>query len=166
MSSSEAGKPKAGFLHSLSDRVNTITEAALFATLVLMVIVTVLQVVFRFFFTALTWSEEAACFLLVFASLLGAAVAFKKGSHIAITFLLDKLPPLGRKIMQTVVGLLGIGFFAIVAYYGTSLMRTEAGQLTPALQISMKWIYLQYPLVGCVVLLHLVDSIATTWERS
>ncbi|HWR11685.1 MAG TPA: TRAP transporter small permease [Rectinemataceae bacterium] len=166
MSSNEAEKSDKSFLHSLSDRVNTITEAALFATLVLMVIVTVAQVVFRFFFTALTWSEELACFLLVFASLLGTAVAFKKGSHISVTFFLDKLPPTAKKAMKTFIALLGIGFFVIVAWYGALLMKTEANQITPAMMISMKWIYLMYPLAGCIVLLHFVDSIATIWKRS
>ncbi len=166
MSSTEEGKANTGLLHSLSDRINTITEAALFVTLVLMVIVTVAQVVFRFFFTALTWSEELACFLLVFASLLGTAVAFKKGNHIAVTFVLDKLPPAAKKVMQTVIGFLGIGFFAIVAWFGAVLMKSEAGQITPAMQISMKWLYLMYPLVGCVVMIHVVDSLTAIWKRS
>jgi TRAP-type C4-dicarboxylate transport system permease small subunit len=165
MSPTEAGKPK-GFLHALSDRVNTVTEAALFVTLVAMVIVTVAQVVFRFFFEALTWSEELACFLLVLASLLGAAVAFKRGSHISVTFLLDKLPPAGKKAMRTFIILLGMGFFGIVAYYGAVLMGTEAGQKSPALQLSMKWVYLMYPVIGGVTILHFVDALASIWERS
>ena len=165
MSSTDEGKRK-GFLHALSDRVNTVTEAALFVTLVAMVIVTVAQVVFRFFFEALTWSEELACFLLVLASLLGAAVAFKRGSHISVTFLLDKLPPAGKKAMRTFIILLGMGFFGIVAYYGAVLMGTEAGQKSPALQLSMKWVYLMYPVIGGVTILHFVDALASIWERS
>jgi len=166
MSSTEEGKHSSSLLHSLSDRINTITEVALFVTLVLMVIVTVAQVVFRFFFDALTWSEELACFLLVFASLLGTSVAFKKGNHIAVTFVLDKLPPVAKNVMRTVIGLLGVLFFTVVAYYGAYLMKTEAGQLSPAMMVSMKWIYLMYPLVGCIVLIHIADSLATIWKRS
>lgn len=165
MSSNDEGK-KRNFLHWLSDRINTITEAALFVTLVIMVLVTVMQVVFRFFFTALTWSEELACFLLVLASLLGAAVAFKKGSHIAVTFILDKLPPIAKKVLQTLINILGIGFFIIVAYYGAVLMGTEAGQRSPAMMLSMKWVYFMYPVIGGVILLHFVDAIVRTWERN
>lgn len=165
MSPTDEGKRR-GFLHALSDRVNAVTEAALFVTLVAMVIVTVAQVVFRFFFEALTWSEELACFLLVLASLLGAAVAFKRGSHISVTFLLDKLPPAGKKVMRTFITLLGMGFFVIVAYYGAMLMGSEAGQKSPALQLSMKWVYLMYPVTGGVTILHFIDSLASIWERS
>ena len=167
MPSSKARKEvEASFLHRLSDKANSVTEALLFATMILMVTVTTLQVVFRFFFNALTWSEELSCFLLVLASLLGASVAFKKGNHIAVTFLLDKLSGAGKKLMQTLIGLLGFGFFAIVAYYGVVLMRAESGQLTPAMGLSMRWIYLMYPITGGLVMLHIADSIAAVWKRS
>ncbi|TXT42093.1 MAG: tripartite AtP-independent periplasmic transporter subunit DctQ [Spirochaetes bacterium] len=159
-------RAKALFLHTMSDRINTISEAVLFASLLLMVVVSVLQVVFRFFFTALTWSEELSCFLLVFVSLLGSAVAFKKGSHIAVTFLLDKLKGGAKKSAQTVIALLGLLFFAIVAYYGAVLMQAEAGQLTPAMGLSMKWIYLIYPVVGGITIVHITDWVFRIWEEA
>ena len=165
MSSTEAGRTRTRLLHSLSDRINTITEAALFITIVAMVVVTLLQVVFRFFFEALSWSEELSCFLLVLASLLGAAVAFKRGSHIAVRFILDKLPPVAQKALQTIISLLGIGFFLVVAYYGAVLMGSEASQSSPALSLSMKWVYLMYPVTSGVIILHFADSIAHTWEK-
>ncbi len=166
MSSTETGRTRTSLLHSLSDRVNTITEAALFITIVVMVVVTLLQVVFRFFFDALSWSEELSCFLLVLASLLGAAVAFKRGSHIAVRFILDKLPSVPHKALQTIISLLGIGFFAVVAYYGVVLMGTEASQKSPAMSLSMNWVYLVYPVTSGVIMLHFVDSIARTWENN
>ncbi len=153
----------APFLRALSDGLNKISEAVLFAVLLLMVGVTTAQVVFRFFFTALVWSEELSNFLLVFASFLGAAVAFKRGSHISITFLIEKVSPLGRKLLLTLGQLLGLLFFGIVVYYGAVLMKAEAGQTTPALQISMTWIYLIYPAVGSVIILHLLDGLFTIW---
>lgn len=154
---------KASFLHSFSDRVNQVVEAVLFGTLVVMVLVTVAQVVFRFFFTALTWSEELSCFLLVFASLLGTTVAFKKGNHIAVTVILDRLKGTLKKLLQTLIALIGIAFFAIVGWYGVVLMKSEATQLTPAMQIPMSWIYLMYPIAGGIVLLHLLDSLVDVW---
>jgi TRAP-type transport system small permease protein len=156
---------KASSLHRLSDVLNLWSERFLFVLMLAMVAVTTAQVVFRFFFEALIWSEELSCFLLVLASLVGSAVAFKRGSHIAITFLADKLPGPARKVLATIVYLLGIAFFAIVAVYGAVLMRGEAEQTTPALQISMKWIYLMYPATGIVTAIHLLDGMMKTWEE-
>lgn len=163
-SSTDRKEARASLLHVVSDVVNLWSERLLFLLIVAMVIVTTAQVVFRFFFEALTWSEELSCFLLVFASLVGSSVAFKRGSHIAVTFLAEKLPVMLRKILATLVYILGCVFFVIVAVYGAGLMKSEAGQTTPALLISMKWIYLIYPVVGTVTTLHLVDGIARVWE--
>ena len=155
---------RAPFIHNASDLLNRWSEKALFGLMLLMVLVTVAQVVFRFFFDALTWSEELSCFLLVFASLVGSAIAFKRGTHIAVTFLNDRLPPGAKKALATFIYLLGLGFFAIVAYYGAVMMQAEGGQMTPAMQISMRWIYLMYPVVGIITGLHLIDGIVKTWE--
>ena len=146
-------------LQVLSDRVNRVSERLLFFLMLLMIGVTTAQVFFRFFFEALTWSEELSCFLLVLASLLGAAIAFKRGSHIAVPFLPQKLPGSLQKAMAVLVNLLGILFFAIVAYYGAVLMKSEAGQTTPAMMISMAWVYAMYPALGAVIMLHLAAGL-------
>lgn len=159
------GTARVSVLRALSDAANRISEKLLFVLMILMVLVTMAQVIFRFFFTALTWSEELTTFLLVFASLVGTAVAFKKGSHIAVTFLAEKLPSTGKKLLATLVNLLALGFFGIVTVYGVQLMRSEASQLTPAMQISMVWIYLMYPVVGVIIILHLADNLTTIWKK-
>lgn len=155
----ERGGPKGSPLSGLSGRLNRLCEALLFSLLCLMIGVTTLQVVCRFFFDALVWSEELTRFLLVLASLVGAAVGFKRGSHIAVTFFLHRLPPAAFRIMAVLLQLVAIAFFGIVAWYGGVLMVSESGQTTPALGISMTWVYLMYPVMGAVVTVHLLDGI-------
>lgn len=166
MSATTDEKPaKKSALTSLSDTANRWSERILFILMLLMVIIATAQVVCRFFFKALTWSEEFSCYLLVLASLVGTAVAFKRGSHIAVTALIEKLEPTAKKVMASFVDLLGLAFFGIVAWYGAVLMRTEASQVTPSMQISMKWIYLMYPLVGIVIMIHILDNLAAIWTK-
>jgi TRAP-type C4-dicarboxylate transport system permease small subunit len=98
----------------------------------------VLQVICRFFFDALVWSDEPTRFLLVLASLVGAAVGFKRGSHIAVTFFLHRLPPVAFRIMAVLLQLVAIAFFGIVAWYGGVLMVSESGRFYgPGDQASM-----------------------------
>lgn len=143
----------------LSDYVNKISEIVLFTMMLAMIAVTTMQIICRLFFEALIWSEELTTYLLVAASLLGAAIAFKRGSHIAVTFLVHKLPLPLKKATELLVQGIGILFFFVVAYYGGVLMKSEAMQTTPAMGISMTWIYLMYPVVGSIVLLHLVAGL-------
>lgn len=149
----------------LSDSLNRISEVVLFCLMVGMIGVTTMQVFCRFFLNALIWSEELTRFMLVAASLLGAAVAFKRGSHIAVTFLVMKLPSGVRKVVALVVQFIGIAFFFIVAYYGILLMRSEGSQTTPAMGISMGWVYLIYPLIGGIILIHLISGIREILRR-
>ena len=143
----------------LSDYVNKISEIVLFTMMLAMIAVTTMQIICRLFFEALIWSEELTTYLLVASSLLGAAIAFKRGSHIAVTFLVHKLPLPLKKATELLVQGIGILFFFVVAYYGGVLMKSEAMQTTPAMGISMTWIYLMYPIVGSIVLLHLVAGL-------
>ena len=152
-------------LLKLSDMLNRASEIALFTMMMAMILITLLQVVCRFFFDALIWSEEVVCFLLVAASLLGAAIAFKRGSHIAVTSLVLKLNPGLQKVLSVFVQLIGIVFFVIVAWYGGVLTKSESFQTTPAMGISMSWIYVMYPLIGGITLVHLAAQLHETFRR-
>ena len=145
------------FLGKLSDRVNAACEMGLFATLTLMTVITILQIACRILFKALTWSEEATCFLLVFASFLGTTVAFKRGSNIAVNFLLNALPNPVKKGATLAIELLGIAFFGVMAWYGATLCVQERMQVASSMPISMGWIYLVFPLTGAVTILHLAE---------
>lgn len=146
----------------LSDGLNGISERLLFLLMAAMILLTILQIVCRLLGDALIWSEEVICFALVAATMVGASVAFKRGSHIAVTSLIDRLSPERRKIMACLVHGVGMAFFVVVAWYGVVLMRGEAFQTTPALGIPMSWIYLLYPLTGAVTLVHLVSALVET----
>ncbi|QTX32176.1 TRAP transporter small permease [Aminithiophilus ramosus] len=155
------GERRSPFLR-LSDGLNGISERLLFLLMAAMILLTILQIVFRLLGDALIWSEEVICFALVAATMVGASVAFKRGSHIAVTSLIDRLSPERRKIMACLVHGVGMAFFVVVAWYGVVLMRGEAFQTTPALGIPMSWIYLLYPLTGAVTLVHLVSALVET----
>jgi len=145
------------FLGKLSDRVNSACEVGLFATLALMTAVTILQIVCRMWFRALTWSEELTSFLLVFATFLGTAVAFKRGAHLAVGFLLDVLPRPVKKMALLAIELLGITFFAVAAWYGAMFAFQERMQMASSMPISMGWLYMVFPLTGVITILHLLE---------
>jgi len=161
----KAAAPSLLLFLSWSNRINNWSEKALFGLMLAMIFFTTLQVIARVFFTALSWSEEITCFLLVYASLVGAAVAFKRGSHIAVTFIVQRLPAGSRKALAVLVHLLGIGFFGVIVYYGAILMKVESHQTSPAMMIPMVWVYLIFPILGGIIILHLLAAIGQTLKR-
>ncbi|MDR1741690.1 MAG: TRAP transporter small permease [Synergistaceae bacterium] len=146
-------------LRRISDRVNCVCEVALFASIVGMTVVTILQIVSRVWFRALPWSEELTCFLLVAASFLGTAVAFHRGAHIAVTFLLDAMPASLKKLCLGLIACIGMAFFAVLAWYGAVLCWTERGQTATAMTVSMSWVYAILPVTSAIVILHLAAQI-------
>ncbi len=146
-------------LLKISDTINAITEYIVFAMMVAMTVVIILQIIFRFFFTALSWSEEVARFLLVWSSLLAAAIGFKRGSHITVTFLVTRFPERIKKTLGVIAYIFEAIFFFIVIIFGITLMKVQSSQTSAALLISMSYIYAIYPIGGSIILLHLIAHI-------
>ncbi len=146
-------------LLKISDTINAITEYIVFAMMVAMTVVIILQIIFRFFFTALSWSEEVARFLLVWSSLLAAAIGFKRGSHISVTFLVTRFPEKIKKTLGVIAYIFEAIFFFIVIIFGITLMKVQSSQTSAALLISMSYIYAIYPIGGSIILLHLIAHI-------
>ncbi len=161
----EAAAAASSVLLKWSDRVNDWSEKLLFGMMLAMIFFTTIQVIFRVFFTAFSWTEEVTCFLLFYASMVGAAVAFKRGSHIAVTFIAVRLPGAVQKVLAVAVHFLGILFFAVVVIHGALLMKTEFHQLSPGLQIPMAWVYAAFPAVGAAIILHLLAGIRRTFAK-
>ncbi len=165
MDNGVGGKTHRPVIILLSDRLNKICEIILFIFLLAMIITTTMQVIFRFFFQALSWSEEVTRFLLVWSSLIGAAIAFKRRSHIAVTFVIERFPPVLRKLAVVITYILGVIFFLIVLWYGIELMIEEATQTSPALNIPMPYIYSIYPVMGTVIILHLISGLTEAFRK-
>lgn len=153
-------------IEQLSDKLDSVFRFALFLALGSMIIVITAQVIFRVFFSALSWTEELSRYLLVWASFLGTAVAFKKGAHIAVTFAIDRLPKLVKKSIQTITTLLMACFFAVTIYYSIYLFNVQVFQVSPAIGIKMRYVYLIIPISFSVMCIHLLCQLFTIWDMS
>ncbi len=145
------------YLEKASDLVDRIVIGIVFLDIVAMIVFISLQIVFRVFFKALVWTEEATRYLLVWASFLGASLAYKRGMHIAVTAGIDALPKLLKKPVTLLSTLCSILFFGVCAYYGFELMAVQGLQLSPALRLPMKYVYLGIPLSFIIMTLHGLD---------
>lgn len=79
-------------------------------------------VVFLQFFTryvlndSIAWTEEIARYLLICVTFVGAAMAARKGSHIALELALYVLPPGSRRWLRIVLSMVAVAFFAVAAW--------------------------------------------------
>ena len=71
--------------------------------LILMVIVVVLQVIFRYFGNPLSWPEEVARWTMIWVTFAGASYAFKNGGLIRVEFFVNRyFKPGAQKIINII----------------------------------------------------------------
>ena len=146
-------------INKISDYVDNLCSVIVVVLLAGMVLVTSAQIICRVFFSALSWSEEVARYLLVWSTFIGAGCVYKRGGHISVLIVQDLLPSNLKKLVKVLVHALCGTFFVLAVYYGFKYTGKQGTQLSAALRIPMSLMYMAIP-VGCgVMLLHAFNSI-------
>jgi TRAP-type C4-dicarboxylate transport system permease small subunit len=145
------------FFRTVDERIFK-TELVIGVSLtVVMVAAVFLQVVFRYVVNhPLSWSEELARYVFVWASMLGASMGIKKRSHFGLDALLKLFPPARKRAVEIVLYFLMSIFLIILIYYGTLFSRELYVQTAPGLNITMAIPYAAMPVGGSLMLLHIV----------
>ena len=111
------------------------------------------------------WSEELAKYLFIWLGLFGSALVFGERGHIAVDFLMKKLPNAGQMISAVVVQLAILAFTALVLIWGGYLVVKLAwAQNLTGLPVNVGPLYLALPISGVLVafytIYHLVRILA------
>ena len=113
-------------------------EGMLCLLLIAIVGVTFIQVLFRYIFHfSLAWSEELARYLFLWLAALTSAYAFKKGSHFALRFLVNRFGMRMQRILGGVVVMITSGFLIIFTWKAIEYTISMAGQIAPSTGLSM-----------------------------
>lgn len=101
-------------------------------------------------------TTELCELLMVWVTFLGGAAATRRGTHMAITELIDKLAPGRRRLLDLAITAISAGVLMLLVWYGWRI--TVAGwtnQLT-VLDIPMSFQYLALPLASLITLLFVL----------
>jgi TRAP-type transport system small permease protein len=154
------------YLNTVSNGIDRAMVGMVFLIVAGMVIVTTMQVVFRVLFNALTWSEELSRYLLVWGTFFGATLAYKRGNHIAVTFIIDFFPTRLRVWFNIFTYLLSLVFFIVVAKQGINMINMQVFQISPALGLPMKYVYWSIPLSLAIMIIHAIAGIADELHKA
>ncbi len=146
-------------IHKLSDILDKIAEVIIVVMLGAMVLITGAQIICRLFFTALSWSEEATRYLLIWSTMFGAGCVYKHSGHISISVLQDMLPEKAKDILQIAVHILCMILFGLIVFYGIQYFGRQGSQLSAAMRLPMRYVYTCIP-VGCgLMFFHALDAV-------
>ena len=106
--------------------------------LVAMIVVILIQIIFRLMGNPLSWTEEVARWMLVWATFAGARYAFKNGGLIRVDFFVKKLfKKKGRRITDIAAMMFMIVYFGLLGVSAASYMKMtiSKGQTYPITQV-------------------------------
>ncbi len=144
---------------SIYDAMVKVVEAIVVLCAGVMVLCVSVNVVARYFLNVgITWIEEISTLMFVWMMFLGAFVALRNKAHIALVFLIKRLPSSMAAINRYVVLALSGVFLFAMAGGGVILVNKVVGfgQKTAILRISSGWINASIPVSALLMLLEII----------
>lgn len=143
----------------------------LFICVVLFMLMTVVgtyQILVRYVFKSpSTISEELISYSFAWMSMFAASYIFGKRDHMRMVFFIEKFTKNAQRtvavITELVILLFALGVLVGGGSYITSLSMT---QMTPALKISMGYIYLVIPVCGVMTSIYSILNIVELMKNS
>lgn len=153
-------------LTNIAAGLQKVLNALSITLMALMVVIMFSQVVLRITVSSsIIWSEEALRFMFIWLVFLGVATAVYYNDLSRFELLAEKLPPMGQKILNTVILALSGAVLYIAAIGAQPLVRRQMGQLATALPIKMGVVYLVIPISACIGLFYIALHIIGTWTE-
>ena len=143
-------------------------ELILCSLLVSIVIITFVQVLFRYVFQfSLAWTEELARYIFLWLAALSIAYAFKTKSHFALTFLVDRVQKRYRNVIYKTVNVLMLLFLSIFVWKSCEYTLSVIDQVGPGTGLSMSVPYSSSFFGGILMIYYIVqDFIKMTTRNS
>lgn len=117
--------------------------------LLVSVVLVFINVILRYVFqSSSSWIEELVRYLIIWTTFVGSAVCFRKGSHMGIDLIFSLVKGRVKKGVE-IFGLIASLLFMVFLFkYGIDLVlfTKQSGQITPAMEIKLYWIYIGIPL--------------------
>lgn len=103
-----------------------------------------------------TWSEEVARYLMIWAALLAVSCGVARREHVAVTALLQRLPARAQRLIGAAIDILGFAFFAFLCYFGIGMTEQGASQYATVFEMTMWLPFAAVPVSSALVCLQLL----------
>lgn len=103
-----------------------------------------------------TWTEELARYLMIWAALLAVSCGVARREHVAVTVLLNHLPTNPRRLVCAAIDVLGFMFFAFLCYFGIGMTEQGTSQYATIFEMTMWLPFAAVPVSSALVCVQLV----------
>ena len=106
--------------------------------------------------------EETAKLFLIYVAFIGGGIAYGSGRFMAVTALVERLPPRGRLAAASVVDWVVIAIAGLIGGTTIPLQLANSSERTPMLGVSYFWLTLPMVLGSMIFILH---TLRAQWAR-
>lgn len=151
--------------------VDRITATLTCSLMIVMVVVASWQVFTRFVLNApSTVSEEFLRYSLIWLTMIGSAYAYGKRKHLAVVFVARKVPEKYQLYVNLLVEAVVLLFVIVILFFGgIKASQNAIGQVSSALGIQMKYLYLSLVVSSVLFLfysiIHIIEYFADFKQR-
>ncbi|NPC54634.1 TRAP transporter large permease [Caenimonas soli] len=115
-------------------------EAAAAGLVLVEIFVLLAGVITRYVFhKPLVWSDELASVLFLWLSMLGAVVALRRGEHMRMTGLVNRVKPRTAALLEALALTIPLAFLALVMWPAFEYAYEEMPVVSPAMELSNAW---------------------------
>ena len=123
-------------------------------------VIMVLQVTCRYVLgSPLVWSEELSRYLYIWVCYLGAPVALRRGNHIAITLLVDWLPPKVGRAVSVFWHVVAFLLLIELAIQGAVLAARSHTLIAITIPVPWSLIYVVVPISAVLMMLETTEAV-------
>lgn len=119
----------------------------------------ILSVVTRYLTkTPILSSIEISRLFFVWACFLAATLAYRRNVHIAISFIMDKLPTKLSRAIDIFINSLIVVFFGFIFTESINVVKLLWHTHLPLSGLSQAWLYLPVPFIAIVIILFTIEK--------
>jgi tripartite ATP-independent transporter DctM subunit len=164
-SQAPAARRPAPFLRTIDAWIGWVTEVPAAILVVVEVCILLADVIARYGFNRpLLWGDELAGSLFLWLSMLGAVIALRRGEHMRMSTLVNRMTPLWRGRVTTAAMLVVLIFAVTLLAPAYSYARNQWDILTPALQVHDSFraaaMFVGFSLMALIALLRLIEGMS------
>lgn len=116
------------------------------------------------------WTEEAARYTFVWATMIGISIAVGEKADVVMDFLVEKLPRAGQRVLD-LLAYLAVGTFVgyVMIFGGFKQSMQVWNQTNPLLPFTQGQLYLAIPISGVLLatylVLHTIAVLSSSYEK-
>lgn len=113
---------------------------------------------------SLIWGQEAAVYLFIWMTFLGATVVYRERGHPAVLALLHAMPPATQRILLMVAHFVVIALSIVFVVYGAQVVQLVTTQTAQSINMTMAIPYASIPICGTLLIVHALQHIVDDFE--